>query len=215
MLCLLTLGLLRCALMPLRDMSSGMHHVTATPASITSSTRLLSRASPPAWPGGETTPSGGSIPRWLADSNSVNIARVPYCHALYQGSLTHARGLSTACGGPGAGCAGRRQTPGIAHRGTAGSEVPRVGDMLYRPMGCPHWIMPAVQHRAITKQAHKTNTSKRACGFNVSVISNGCVLIVVQLTVMVQRVKRFPRLVSFYLAYASNQQTTVVGLASL
>lgn len=37
--------------MPLRDISAGMHHVTATPASITESTRRRSRASPPAWPG--------------------------------------------------------------------------------------------------------------------------------------------------------------------
>ena len=79
-------------------MAAGMPHVTATPASITSSTRRLARASPPAWPGGATTPCGGSIPRWLADSNNVNITRAPYCHALYRGSLTHARGLSTAYG---------------------------------------------------------------------------------------------------------------------
>ena len=90
------------ARLPLRDMAAGMHHVTATPPSITSSPKRLARASPPAWPGGATTPCGGSIPRWLADSNSVKIARVPYCHALYRGSLTHARGLSTAYGKNGA-----------------------------------------------------------------------------------------------------------------
>ncbi len=32
------------ALMPLRDMSAGMHHVTVTPASITYNTRLLSQS---------------------------------------------------------------------------------------------------------------------------------------------------------------------------
>jgi len=55
-------GMPQSALMPLRDMSSGMHPLTATPASITDRTRCVSMAYTPAWPGGATTPNGRSIP---------------------------------------------------------------------------------------------------------------------------------------------------------
>ena len=82
---------------------------------------------------------------------------------------------------------------------------------------CRCWrFLPLNQNGALIRTPHQlastvSITSKRACGFNVSVISNGYVLIVVQLTVMIQRVKRFPRLVSLFpCAYASHQQMTVV-----
>jgi len=111
-------------------MAAGMPHVTATPASSTWGTRRLARASPPAWPGGATTPCGGSIPRWLADSNNVNITRAPYCHALYRGSLTHARGLSTAYG------KNEAMSSSVSHtRTTPHSEVHTADGSLYRSRG--------------------------------------------------------------------------------
>jgi hypothetical protein len=103
------------ARMSLRDRSAGLHPLTATPASITDRTRLLSRASPPAWPRGDTTPHGCGRPR-----------RPPASH---QGEA-----LSTLCAPPATGPLRARVRARLGARST-----PQWGSRRPAPCGRLMW----------------------------------------------------------------------------
>src|SRR5207247_9036019 len=74
--------------MSLRDIAAGMPHVTATPASITSSPRLLSRASMV----------GGIIPQKPAHRSRVCFINTPPVLQAFPGSATLQRGFWSRAG---------------------------------------------------------------------------------------------------------------------